>query len=65
MYATLDGERYHRKERAITSFEHVPDVTAAIDVPDVELGETSPEDVERYATEAQRMATRHDPGDVI
>ena len=64
-YATLDGERYYRKERALTSFTDTRDTTAAVDVEPENLGRTEPERVEQYAAEAERMADRHDPGDAI
>ena len=65
-YATTDGERYFRKERALTSFGDVRDTTAAVDVEPINLGSvTDPELQEQYATEAQRMADNHGPDDVI
>ncbi|WP_049914663.1 hypothetical protein [Haloterrigena salina] len=65
-YATLDGERYFRKERALTSFTDVRDTTAAVDVDDGNLGTVDDPDLrEQYAAEAERMAEVHDPDDVI
>ncbi|AEH39025.1 hypothetical protein [Halopiger xanaduensis] len=65
-YATPDGERYFRKERALTSFTDVRDTTAAVDVPPTNLGTVDDSDQrEQYAAEAQRMAEIHDPDDVI
>jgi hypothetical protein len=64
-YATPDGERYFRKERALTSFEDVRDTTAAVDVEPTQLGQTEPERRGQYAAEARRMAAEHDPDDVI
>ena len=65
-YATPDGQRYYRKERALTSFTDTRDTTAAVDVTPKNLGEVSETDrVERYATEARRMREVHDPDDVI
>jgi len=65
-YATPDGKRYFRKERALTSFSDVRDTTAAVDVDPANIGAvTDPSDRERYAAEAKRMATAHDPDDVI
>ncbi len=65
-YATPDGERYFRKERALTSFSDVRDTTAAVEAGPGELGPVDdPELRERYATEARRMRDAHDPGDVI
>jgi len=64
-YATPDGERYYRKERALTSFTDTRDATAAVDVDPENLGTTEPDRVEQYAAEARRMADIHNPGDVI
>lgn len=66
-YATPDGERYFRKERALTSFSG-PDreTSAALDVdPDnlgaVEDGETRLQ----YVAEVERVSERHDPDDPV
>jgi hypothetical protein len=64
-YATPDGERYFRRERALTSFSDVRDTTAAVDADPENLGVTDPDDREAYAAEARRMAAAHDPDDVI
>jgi hypothetical protein len=65
-YATTDGERYFRKERALTSFSDVRDTTAAVDADPGNLGAvTERAERERYAAEATRMAERHDPDDVV
>ena len=65
-YATPDGERYFRKERALTSFTDVRDTTAAVEASPGNLGQVEdPAERERYAAEAQRMADRHEPSDVI
>jgi len=65
-YATADGERYFRKERALTSFTDVRDTTAAVDAEPENLGAVEDPDLrERYATEARRMAEHHDPDDVM
>ena len=65
-YATADGERYFRKERALTSFTDVRDTTAAVDADADNLGTVNDSELrERYAAEAQRMADIHDPDDVI
>ncbi|EMA63296.1 hypothetical protein [Halorubrum kocurii] len=65
-YATPDGERYFRKERALTSFTDVRDTTAAVDAAPENVGAVGdPADRERYAAEAERMAGEHDPDDVI
>jgi len=65
VYATPDGERYFRKERALTSFTDVRDTTAAVDVDPGNLGAVEPEKRERYAAEASRIAENHDPDDVV
>ena len=65
-YATPDGTRYYRKERALTSFSDVRDTTAATDVGPENLGDVDdPDRRAQYATEAQRMRDVHDPDDVI
>lgn len=66
IYATTDGERYFRKERALTSFTNVRDTTAAVNADPNNIGTVNdPELRERYAAEAQRMADDHNPDDVI
>ncbi|EMA39994.1 hypothetical protein [Halococcus hamelinensis] len=65
-YATTDGKRYSRKERALTSFSDVRETTAAIDADPGSVGPVEdPELRERYAAEATRMADEHDPDDAI
>ncbi len=65
-YATEDGERYFRKERALTSFTDVRDTTAAVDADPDNLGTVDDPDLrDQYAAEAARMAAAHDPDDVI
>jgi hypothetical protein len=65
-YATLDGERYLRKERALTSFTG-PDreTKAALDVPPSDLGEASEDEREYLAEAAGRTAARNDPDDAV
>ena len=66
VYATPDGERYFRKERALTSFSDQRDTTAALDVPAENLGTVDDSNErEQYAAEAARMAEEHDPDDPI
>lgn len=67
VYATPDGRRYHRKERALPSFSGSDrETTAAVSVSADQLGRVSdPEQRERYATEATRMADTHDPTDTV
>ena len=65
-YATPDGERYLRKERALTSFTDVRPVRAAVEAPPGNLGDVAdPETRERYAREATRMRETHDPDDEV
>ncbi|MCL7418700.1 MAG: hypothetical protein M8354_12800 [Halalkalicoccus sp.] len=67
VYATPDGERYFRKERALTSFTgDSRETTAALDVDPDNLGPVDEADLrEQYAAEATRMADEHDPEDPI
>ncbi|WP_318570142.1 hypothetical protein [Salinigranum marinum] len=66
VYATPDGERYYRKERALVSFTDRRDTTAAVDVGPESLGRVDDEETrERYAAEAGRMRAAHDPADVV
>ena len=65
VYATPDGERYFRKERALTSSTDVRETTAALDVAADDLGTVRDDERERYAVEATRMAAEHDPDDAI
>lgn len=66
-YATPDGEREFRKERALQSFSGPSrETTAALSVDTGNLGEVSDSEIrERYAREASRMADEHDPDDAI
>jgi len=66
-YATPDGEYSFRIERALTSFTGgARETTAALDVDPDNLSAVDDEALqERYAAEAKRMATEHDPDDAI
>jgi hypothetical protein len=65
-YATLDGERYFRKERALTSFTGPSrETTAAVEVDPNDLGRTPEEDREHFADAARRTAERNAPDDAI
>ena len=65
-YATLDGERYYRKERALTSFTGpARETTAAVEVDPDDLGRTPSADREYYATAARRTAERYEPDEAI
>ena len=66
VYATTDGERYLRKERALTSFTDSRETTAGLVVSRDRLGDTTDQELrERYAAEARRMADEHEPDDPI
>lgn len=66
VYATPDGSKYVRKERALTSFADDRPTTAAISASEDALGEVDdPETRERYATEASRMAADYGPDEEI
>jgi hypothetical protein len=66
-YATPDGERSFRKERALTSFTgDERGTTAALDVSPSNLSSVDdPEKRERFATEVERMADTHDPSETV
>jgi len=65
IYATTDGRFYHRKERALPSFSGPDrDTTASITATKKQLGVVSdPDRRDRYAKEATRMASEHEPDD--
>ncbi|WP_380675202.1 hypothetical protein [Salinigranum sp. GCM10025319] len=66
VYATPDGERYYRKERALVSFSDRRETTAAVDVDPDSLGRVDEEETrERYAAEARRTRERYDPDDAV
>lgn len=66
IYATPDGTRYFRKERALTSFDDIRETTAAVHTEPENLGTVEdPEEQERYAAEATRMQETHAPDDAI
>ncbi|MFC4437789.1 MULTISPECIES: hypothetical protein [Natrialbaceae] len=67
IYATEDGRYYHRRERALTSFSGpVRDTKAGLVVSPDELGPVDdPAERDRYASEASRMADRHEPTDAV
>ena len=64
VYATPDGQRQLRKELSMTLVQRRP-TTAAIDAAAEELSAVDEADRERFATEAQKMAAKHDPADEI
>ncbi|MFB6303951.1 MAG: hypothetical protein ABEH47_02195 [Haloferacaceae archaeon] len=66
VYATPDGTRVLRRERSPTVLRRSGGVTAAVDVdPDVLEAVDDPDERERYASEAERMAERHDPDETV
>ena len=66
IYATPDGARSYRMERALTSFTDERATTAAVDVDPSNLSSVDdPELREQYAAEAQRKQTAHDPMDAV
>jgi hypothetical protein len=67
VYATENGRRYHRRERALTSFTGpARETKAGLLVSSDALGSVDdPETRERYADEASRMAAQHDPTDSV
>jgi hypothetical protein len=66
VYATPDGTRYYRKERALVSFSDRRDTTAAVDVTADSLGRVDDAETrERYAAEARRTRERYDPDDLV
>ena len=62
-YATPDGRREFRKERALPSFSGpARETSVSLLVDPANLGEVEdPETRERYAAEAERMAGTHEP----
>lgn len=65
VYATPDGSRYHQRDLSANMLFRL-DVTAARAVPENDLQPVHDEERrERYATEAERMASEHDPDDVL
>nr|WP_129117064.1 hypothetical protein [Halegenticoccus tardaugens] len=66
VYATPDGERYLRKERALTSFDDARDTTAAVDADPGNLGRVEDAETrEAYAAAAERTRAKRDPNDVL
>ena len=62
VYATSDGEWYLRKELA---GRLGGETTAAIEVERERLSQTDESERKRYATEATRMAEKHDEDDIV
>ncbi|AQL42677.1 hypothetical protein BV210_08120 [Halorientalis sp. IM1011] len=64
VYATPDGERAVFQQRS-TQMLFDSTVTAGQEVEADRLEPVDPEDRQRYADEAERMAERHDPDDEV
>jgi len=64
VYATTDGDRHHRKQLSQQMVMR-KDVTAGRDVDAEKLQQTHDDERERYASEATRMAEKHDPDVVV
>ncbi|WP_435100521.1 hypothetical protein [Halorubrum sp. N11] len=64
-YATEDGERMHTKELAEQRLVTGDGVTAGREVEATALGESPADEIERFATEASKMAAEHDLDDVV
>jgi len=65
-YATTDGERDLRKERALTSFGDHRETQVSLEADPDNLGTVDdPETREQYAREATTMAEKHDPDDTL
>lgn len=65
-YATLDGTRSHRKERALTSFSETSETPVAVDADPSNLSTIIDSNTqEQYETEAHRMREKYDPEDTI
>ncbi|ELZ54380.1 MULTISPECIES: hypothetical protein [Halorubrum] len=62
-YATEDGERMHTKELAEQRLVTGDGVTAGREVEETALGESPADEVERFASEASKMAAEHDLDD--
>lgn len=64
-YASEDGERYYRRQASVELLQRTP-ATAAVERDAAELERVSDAETrKRYATEARRVADRHDPDDEI
>ena len=64
-YATVDGERMHTKELAERRLVTGDGVTAGREVDESALGESPADEVERFASEASKMAAEHDLNDTV
>lgn len=66
LYATTDGERVLRRQFSAESLRRRDDgVAASVTDDGGNLQASDPEDRDRYAAEASRMADEHDPDDAV
>lgn len=66
-YATPDGRREYRKERALTSFSGpTRETPVSLEVSPSNLGQVGDDATrERYAAAIERTRTEHDPTDTV
>jgi hypothetical protein len=64
-YATEDGTRMHTKELAEQRLVTGDGITAGREVEENALGESPADEVERFASEASKMAAEHDIDDAV
>jgi hypothetical protein len=66
VYATTDGERRYRRQLSSAAVDRGADVTAGKTVAPDDLNPVDDADTrERYASEANRVADRNEPEDVL
>ncbi|MFC4989553.1 hypothetical protein [Saliphagus infecundisoli] len=66
VYATPDGDRFHRRERSAAAMRAGDEVTAGKRISEDDLEAVTDDDRrERYAEEAARVAADHAPDDPI
>ena len=66
VYATRDGRQFQKQTRSEMALRRGSPVTAAVSIPEEDLEQTPDEETrERYATEADRVASEYDPDDPI
>lgn len=66
VYATPDGERFHRRERSAAAMRAGDEITAGKTVPESDLEDVTDETRrKRYAEEAARVAADHAPDERI
>lgn len=66
VYATPDGSRYHRKERALTSYSDTRETPVSLEVTRDQLGTvTDHETRDRYRQEVDRISQSNSPSDTL